>query len=565
MTHIPRSDPRRLNLERLEERSLPSVTLGTGIDGTNVTQSALVEVPPDTIAAVGPSHVMELVNNAVAIYTKAGSLVSRQSFATFFAPIKGSFTDRDLFDPEVRYDDIAGRWLVGVDEQNGSAKTSNYLLAVSNDSDPTHGFTEMHVIPLKEGNRFNATWGDYPHLGYNADAYVLTANQFTFTSGQFKNIQMVAIAKSSVLDANNSTFTSFKTDIAYNNVNFTLHPAVQHGAGTGDPIWAVEENGYQNGSSIRIDRITNVLSNNPTITSFNVTVPAYSGPPSAASAGGVSMDAGDARIQSAALRGGRLVVSQTVGLNGVATARVYEFNVSGTPGLTQTINVVGPGGAATYYPAADLNAAGTIGFSYMESSSTERVSTYVGGQVVGSAAGSYQSALAQAGLATYSSFETSSAKRAGDYGGIGVDPVDDSFWGANEYTAGVSVSSTNWGTHIRNFTISGITGPTQGSPTSGQPKGGGGSKGNVPIFERELPVLIYGDTEHGNSGGGGAPAGTNSPPLVPASSGKDVPLPDLSPTDHAFRDAWFTRLPQSVSVSLDNGDWEKLFALENAF
>jgi hypothetical protein len=85
---------------------------------------------------------MELVNNGVATYTKAGSLLSRVSFATFFAPVKGSFTDSDLFDPEVRYDDISGRWVVGVDAQNSRAKTSSYLFAVSNDSDPTHGFTE---------------------------------------------------------------------------------------------------------------------------------------------------------------------------------------------------------------------------------------------------------------------------------------------------------------------------------------------------------------------------------------------------------------------------------------
>src|SRR5207249_3240223 len=112
------------------------------------------------------------------------------------------------FDPEVRYDDIAGKFVLGVDQQNGSNKTSNYLFAVSNTSDPTAGFTRIQ-INMKEGNGPRVRWADFPHLGYNADAYTLTANMYTFNSGSFQNLQVVRIAK--------GTLSITRTDITYNN------------------------------------------------------------------------------------------------------------------------------------------------------------------------------------------------------------------------------------------------------------------------------------------------------------------------------------------------------------
>jgi hypothetical protein len=517
----------RLWLESLEDRSLPSVTPGTGFAGINFQNSDCNCVPPDTIMGVGPNNIVELANSAVNIYTKTGTLISAQSFQQFFAPVF-SGSNADLFDPQVFYDDIAGRFVVGVDQQNSTSRTSNYLFAVSNTSDATQGFTEMHEFNLKEGTRSRATWGDFPHMGYNADTYTLTANQFTFRSGSFQNVQMVTIAKSSVLDANNSTFTSFHTDLT-GSTNFTLIPAHQHGAVSGDPVWAVEENGFQNGSSIRVDKITNANSSSPTITGTNLTVASYGAVPSAPSAGGVSMQANDTRILSVALRGGRLIVTHTVGLNSTATVRWYEFNVSGaTPSLTQSGNIAPGAGIATYFPSVDINTAGTIGMTYMESSATETVSMYVTGQVAGSTPGSMQpGVVAQAGQAKYTAFD-SSPHRAGDYSGMAVDPSDGTtFWGGNEYAT--NAISNNWGTHIRAFTVAGLSSPVGiGSVAATQSGGSNATIGSIvpdnrnkPIFERDAPLLFAGVSDHGNSGNApgqavAAPAATLNAPSVDA-------------------------------------------------
>jgi hypothetical protein len=498
---------RRPRLEVLEDRALPSVVLGLGIDGTNYQNAMSGSVPPDTIAAAGPTHVMELVNSAIAIYTKAGTLVSRQLFSQFFS--KFGFPNSDLFDPQVRYDELAGRFIVGVDQQNSTAQTSNYLFAVSNTSDPTQGFTEMHKIALKQGSGSSASWGDFPHLGYNADTYTLTTNQFGFSSGFFTKIQLIRIAKTSVLDKNNSTFTMYRSSIAYSGANFTLIPAEQHGAVAGDPVWAVEVS-QAAAHTIRIAKITNALSSMPIITWYAVSVPSFGSPPAATSAGNVKMDTGDTRILSVALRNGRLVTAHTVGLNSVATAVVNEFNVSGSsPSLTQTITIAPGSGINTYYPSVDINSAGDLGVTYMESSSSEMVSMYVGGQVT--AGSPLQTALAQAGLADYTAFD-GSPHRAGDYSGITVDPVDDSFWAANEYAT--AATSDNWGTHIRNFTVTSTVPPPGGGSAvvvvGPAPASGGGMVGRLPIREDVPVVFAWGalPSDAGRVHGGGDGAGS---------------------------------------------------------
>jgi hypothetical protein len=438
---------------------IDSTKFGTGIDGLHYGSNFIGAVPPDTIAAAGAVNVVEMVNSGIAIYTKSGIQVSSQSFATFFSSITSDPVG-DLFDPVVFYDDVAGRFVVAAADVDFGNRTSNLLVAVSNDSDATHGFTEMHKINTLEGSGGAAAWSDFPRAGYSADAYVFDFNMFGFNTGRYKNVQSIRIAKASVLDANNSTFTSYKSDFS-SSYDFTLTPARQHGAAAGDPVWLVEEKGRGNGKTIRLVKMTNPLSNSPTLTTYDVNVPTYGVPPAATSPGGVLMDTNDNRILDVTLRGGRLVVAQEVGLNGLATARMYEFTVSGTPTLKQTVNIAPGTGIHTYFPAVDVNAAGTIGMTYVESSATEFVSTYVTAQLAG---GTMQpGVVAQAGQATYTAFD-GSPHRAGDYGGISVDPVDGSFWAANEYATGAT--SNNWGTHVRNFSLASI-GSLQAPPGPG--------------------------------------------------------------------------------------------------
>ena len=112
-------------------------------------------------------------------------------------------------------------------------------------------------------------------------------------------------------------------------------------------------------------------------------------------------------------------------------------------------------GANTYitFPAIDINPSGQIGMSYMKSgtdTSTDYLSMWVTARLSTDATGTMQTPViipAGTGLANYHDF--TSGGRAGDLSGINVDPVDGTFWAANEFAN--TQSTANWGTAIANF------------------------------------------------------------------------------------------------------------------
>src|SRR6516225_11849027 len=95
----------RVVVEALEDRTTPSVTVGASVDGMNTTNNSCNCQPPDTIAAAGPNHIVELVNTAIEVFNKSGAVTSApESLATFFHP-----TNPNQSDPFVFYDEIAGQ------------------------------------------------------------------------------------------------------------------------------------------------------------------------------------------------------------------------------------------------------------------------------------------------------------------------------------------------------------------------------------------------------------------------------------------------------------------------
>src|SRR5262249_16969842 len=119
-----RKRPIFLKIELLEDRSLPSVTLGASFEGMSSNDTTCNCQPPDTIAAVGTNHVIEMVNTAIRIIDKTTlNTQSTTELSTFFSPV---FIGPNQSDPFVMYDELAGRFVVGIlDFVNGS--TPNHL------------------------------------------------------------------------------------------------------------------------------------------------------------------------------------------------------------------------------------------------------------------------------------------------------------------------------------------------------------------------------------------------------------------------------------------------------
>jgi hypothetical protein len=126
---------------------------------------------------------------------------------------------------------------------------------------------------------------------------------------------------------------------------------------------------------------TNVLSNTPTDTFTTLTVTSYAQPPAAPQPSG-TITTNDSRMLNAAWRNNILVSTHTVGTGSPLTAhaRWYQFDTTSTPTLTQSGEIAPGTEIATFFPSIDINTAGALGMTYMESSSSEFVSMYVTGR-----------------------------------------------------------------------------------------------------------------------------------------------------------------------------------------
>ena len=415
----------------------------SGFDGMNYLDSVNGYVPPDTNMAVGPQFVVETVNAQIQFYDKTSGapLLGNTPLNIFFGQ-----PGESPFDPVVTYDDIAGRFIVASDTFSG-----DLLLAVSKDSNPFDGFA-TYDLNVTEGGAFTP---DYTKIGWNADEIVISYNMYSNSTGSYDHVQLLSFATSSVFASTPPPTLTLGTDYfsadRYNN-DFTMAPASMHGAVSGDPMYFVEENSFENGSQMRVVSATDLLSSSPNFTDTVVNVDPYTAPPSAVQPNG-SVQTNDTRVLNAEWRDGLLVADQNVGLatDTDAHARWYEFNVTSTPTLVQDGTISPAIGTSTYFPAITIAPGDVIGMVYNESSATEFPSVYDTGRTSADPLGTMETPVeAHAGTATYADF----AFRWGDYSGIGIDPTDGSIWSGAEYsTSLLSGDPANWATWISHFVI----------------------------------------------------------------------------------------------------------------
>lgn len=446
---------RPLAVESLETRRLLSINVlnnsGHGYAGLSFNQSGGY-VPPDTNGAAGPSAYMETVNQTVALYgakgTASGAVVD--SLSHFFFTT-GELTRADSgsgqSDPVITYDEQIGRFIIGDQDVDFSTHVSAFDLAVSKTNNPTtlsaSDWTFYKINTTESG--YDA---DYPgNFGYNHDALVFSLNMFGVTGGG--HAQIVSVNATDLMNASTSP------QVVKNDLNdFSVRPTTMHDSVAGDPMWFVTEHG--DNKSIDVIKMSGVLTSSASFSYTNLPATPYSGvvPPRNPNNTVITNNI-DSRIMKAAENNGTIVATHAVSTSSTQdVAQWYAIDVSsGAPTLAQQGRV--SAGANTYivYPGIDINSAGQIGMSYMRSgtdTSNDYLSMWVAARTPTDAAGTMESPVmvpAGAGQTNYSDF--TSGGRAGDLSGINVDPVDGTFWAANEFANTQLIA--NWGTAIANF------------------------------------------------------------------------------------------------------------------
>ncbi len=405
-------------------------------------------VPPDPILAVGRNHVVGVVNSHYQVYDKTGTaLTGVISVDSLFATVPQCV---GTFDPFIDYDEQADRFVMGMDDFNGS--DSYFCIAATQTGDPTGIW---NVYSFRSDVMVPTTGSDFPHMGIGLDAVYITANMFN-DGGGYNSIRAWAVSKTDLYAG--TPLTVAEAQLA-TSPWFTAQPVKIHGflsggwPAAGTPHYFVSHNG---GPTVRLWSWTNPFAQPPAIYG-DVNSTNNGAPPNAPELdGGTLNDTSSADFLDAEYRGGFLYTTRAVNCNiggGAAESCIdwLKIDVSGgAPSLAeqQTGGAYGSANQFRYYPDISVDRAENIAIGYTKSASTTYTEVWVTGREFGDPIGTLQTdTLQRAGLGNYTDGVGcgGTCDRWGDYSGMSVDPDGCTFWYIGEFSDG---GVGNWDTSI---------------------------------------------------------------------------------------------------------------------
>ncbi len=484
-------------------RDFKMATVGVGFDGMgNVTGA----VPPDTNADVGPNHIVQTVNTALAVYDKAGNeLVAPVAINTLWAGFGGLCESTNRGDPIVLYDSQADRWLISQFAFPAGFTDNRNCIAISQTGDPTGAYYLYDF--LYSDVKFN----DYPHYGVWTDGYYAGINQFSGSPLSFAGSGVVAFERDAMLQGQAAQQVIFDLETTFPNA-FTPMPADIDGpflppAGMAAPFVTADNAGEMNIWKFTVDWAT--PANSTFELASTVTVAPYNG-----AVCGFSRDCivqpnaqrldviGQRMMFRAAYRNlngvNKLVANHTVvgsaTDNNIAGVRWYEFDLAndGTATLANNGTYNLDDGNSRWMGSAAMDAVGNIGVAYSVSGPTLNPSIRFSGRLAGDPADTLT--LPETELKAGEGAQQG-ANRWGDYSSLSVDPVDDcTMWYTTEYYTAANNNSTGWQTYIGSFKfdncVAGPAGEISGTVTN---QADGAAIANVQVTIGALTVTTDAD------------------------------------------------------------------------
>ncbi len=446
--------PASSNITLAGASGLDAPTAGASFDSMDYTEccGGGGNVPPDPELAVGPLHVVAVVNVAFEIYNKSGdSLVGPTTFSSFMAADPNC---TGVFDPNAIYDEAADRYILGID-----ADGTHYCLAVSQTGDPT-GSWNLYSFQTGGGRDFF----DYPHAGVGRDAIYMGANIFRRSGGPFggytfKEARVWAFDKAAMYagqaaaSASKGLATSEDTPQPLH-----LHGWTQGTWPTSGPHYFFTNTNY-NGDTYSVFSWSNPfgggsLTKVGTVNLETATGVASGMPVDTPQLGGGTIQANDFRPQDFEFRDGFAWSAMTVSCNpGGGTVNCVRW-AKINPATASVADAGVYASSGQYRTFADLavDACGNMAIGYTKSSSSIHPGIWVTGRLATDPAGTLQSETQlKAGEIAYISFETSPPRRWGDYTEMTIDPTGTTFWYLGEYSKNTGTTQGRWGTYIGAF------------------------------------------------------------------------------------------------------------------
>jgi len=430
-------------------------------------------IPPDTMGAVGPNHLVSLMNSDFAVFDKTtGAVLQKMPLESFWGSLGTAAGEPGHFpfDPKILYDQHSGRF-VAITLGGTSAPNSWVMIAVSSTSNPLDNWVKWAIDADKDNDvqQFN-NWADFPGLGADAFNVYVTANMFNGIGGQYSKVWVIPKAQLSA-GSNPITWFEFRNPPGS---DFTMQPA--HTFGTATAEYFLFEGSVNHLGVAWMDNVSGTP-----IWHFPLQVPVTSytstsflpGAPQSGDAN--TIDTSDTRLLNAVYRNGSLWAAHTV--QGPTTkTEVAWYRINPGAGAVLAQGRISDPARWYYYPSIAVNKDNIAAVGFSGSSTTE----YVGGYytLIPPSTGTAEPVtLLKPGEAPY--YKTGQTmgipggrteNRWGDFSATVVDPTDDtSFWTLQEYAMTHDtfidinnnvVDRSRWGTWWGKFHPSDVLSPT---------------------------------------------------------------------------------------------------------
>jgi hypothetical protein len=422
-------------------------------------------IPPDTMGAAGPNHLVSILNSEFGVFGKDGTLRSSVTLQSFWASLgtdPGEPADFP-FDPKILFDQYSGRF-VAITLDCTVAPHSWVLVAVSTTSNPLDPWDKFAIDADLDNNvqQYNNT-ADYPGLGVDASNIYITANMFSASDvGQYSKVWVIPKAQD-LSGAGPVTWYEIRDPEPF---RFSMQPA--HSFGTSAAEYFLFEG---NGSTLRLARIDNVNGTPVWHSSVPISITPNTYTPASGLTGApqpgtdCTVDTADTRMLNAVYRNGSVWGTHHVpGAGGKTEVAWYRIDPSTNTAAAQ--GRIADAQLWYYYPSIAVNQDNVAALGFSGSSTEEHASAYY--TVVWPSTGMADPVtLLHPGVAPYTKTLSGPSIRWGDFSATSVDPVDDNtFWTLQEYAAAPHQSTSMWGTWWGKI--------VPGQPTPPPPPSGGG-------------------------------------------------------------------------------------------
>ena len=434
---------------------LDVVTIGLNFQGSQLGVDSN-SIPPDTMGAVGPNHIVQMINGRFDVYSKTtGAQIFTRTLDGFWTTFVG-LPGGGIFDPRIIFDPASGRWFAA--SIDGGAGNNIYL-ARSDTSNPTGDWDGVRFAADTVGV---AEFHDYDTLAVDADGVYICTNDF----GSFGNDSCYSIPKSDLLQAAPSIarLTRFEaTPPGMPEGTGSVQPALDFGPSDGRAaLLGVSFGGRlirsnifgAGGAGASLGTVTNVAGAPFT----SPAPPARQPDPFFRTIENVSPRI----VANVFEQGNRLwAVHAVAGSFGNSAVRWYEINEV-TNSVIQT-GLIQKSNEDYHEPSIAVNDFGNVVIGYTCSGPSLAPSACVSvGQTVGGTTTFESPLVLRPGAGYYFVTGSGTRNRWGDYSATVIDPVDPcTFWTFQEFVAvsgAISPFGGTWGIQITELTFNSCNG-----------------------------------------------------------------------------------------------------------